>query len=105
MSKLYIAGPMRGIPYYNFPHFYEVEERLIRAGYDVVNPARLDEDEGHDIMGLPEDTDWRKVPDGFDLMECIERDFAALKEVGYEIINLGGDSPHSINEVVSMIQN
>lgn len=40
MSKVvYIAGPMRGIPEFNFPAFFEAEAQLIAAGYKVINPA------------------------------------------------------------------
>lgn len=40
-TKLYIAGPMTGLPGLNFPEFFRVEAALRAAGYDVVNPARL----------------------------------------------------------------
>lgn len=43
---VYVCGPMRGHPKMNFPAFYEAEEKLKEQGYDVVNPARLDEDSG-----------------------------------------------------------
>jgi len=38
--KLYIAGPMSGLPEYNYPAFYEAEGRLAARGYDTLNPAR-----------------------------------------------------------------
>lgn len=39
--KLYIAGPMTGLPEYNYPAFFEAEDQLRAAGYDVANPAML----------------------------------------------------------------
>ena len=42
--KVYIAGPMRGHPLYNFPAFYAAEERLRAQGWDVYNPARVDQE-------------------------------------------------------------
>lgn len=42
----YIAGPMTGIPYFNFPAFYEAEQLLAECGWVVHNPARIDEDHG-----------------------------------------------------------
>ena len=40
-GKIYIAGPMQGYPEFNYPAFFAMEERLKKAGYDVVNPASL----------------------------------------------------------------
>lgn len=41
MKKLYIAGPMTGLPLYNFPEFFRVEALLRGAGFETVNPARI----------------------------------------------------------------
>lgn len=38
-TRLYLSGPMSGLPDHNFPAFNEAETRLLTAGYDVVNPA------------------------------------------------------------------
>jgi hypothetical protein len=37
---VYIAGPMTGLPDYNYPAFHGAEASLRRAGHDVLNPAR-----------------------------------------------------------------
>ena len=37
--RIYIAGPMTGMPEHNFPAFHSAAQRLRRAGWDVVNPA------------------------------------------------------------------
>ncbi len=37
---VYIAGPMTGLPEYNYPAFYAAEEALTAAGHTVLNPAR-----------------------------------------------------------------
>ena len=39
--KLYIAGPMTGLPEYNFPAFHAAAANLRGKGHDVVNPAEL----------------------------------------------------------------
>lgn len=45
MSKqIYIAGPMCGKAWYNFPAFFDAEERWKKAGWNVVNPAKCDEE-------------------------------------------------------------
>lgn len=40
---LYIAGPMSGRPEFNYPAFLAAEHDLKSHGYDVLNPARVDE--------------------------------------------------------------
>lgn len=43
--KLYIAGPMTGVPEFNIPLFDRVARQLRTHGYDVVSPAELDSPE------------------------------------------------------------
>jgi hypothetical protein len=42
-TKYYLAGPMSGLPQFNFPLFYRVAKSLRAQGYDVVSPAELDD--------------------------------------------------------------
>lgn len=39
--RVYIAGPMSGLPELNFPAFYTEATRLRALGYEVVNPAEI----------------------------------------------------------------
>jgi len=39
-THIYISGPMTGLPEHNFPAFFAAEERLRRAGFQPLNPAR-----------------------------------------------------------------
>lgn len=41
--KIYIAGPMTGIPKFNYPAFMLAEVELQSRGYEVLNPARINE--------------------------------------------------------------
>ena len=47
--RLYLAGPMTGLPDYNRPAFNAMAAQLRAAGYFVVNPAE---------NGLPADAAW-----------------------------------------------
>ena len=38
-KRIYIAGPMTGMPEHNFPAFHAAAERFRKAGWDVTNPA------------------------------------------------------------------
>lgn len=45
--KVYIAGPMRGIPEWNFPAFHEARKRWREAGHTAFSPASTDEALGY----------------------------------------------------------
>lgn len=68
--KVYLAGPMTGLPLFNFPAFDEAEAKLRALGYDVINPAQLDRDVGFD----PTST---SVSKAF-LRDALRRDLSAL---------------------------
>lgn len=38
-AKVYVSGPMTGLPEFNFPAFNAAEAMLREQGYDVENPA------------------------------------------------------------------
>lgn len=42
IRRVYLAGPMSGIPGFNFPAFHAAADRLRGRGYEVVNPAEND---------------------------------------------------------------
>jgi hypothetical protein len=42
--RLYLAGPMTGLPEFNYPAFHRAAKQLRAAGYDVVNPAEVNVD-------------------------------------------------------------
>ena len=65
IKKVFISGPMTGLPNLNRAAFDEAEQRLRRAGFSVFNPAKLDFDPG-----------WSDC-------DIAEIDLAALKRCNY----------------------
>jgi hypothetical protein len=76
-SVVYIAGPMSGIPEYNFPAFYEAED-LIRMMYPnslILNPAKMDIDSSFDPNSVKLET----THDVFRMhRDCMGRDVNAI---------------------------
>ena len=50
--RIYIAGPMSGYPNLNWNAFDEKEKQLTAAGFEVVNPARMDREIGLDPQNM-----------------------------------------------------
>ncbi len=79
MATVYIAGPMRGIKYFNFPAFDAAEIELTKQGFDVISPAKLDRAAGFDPETLGNDYDWLDLQKiGFELSDAVKRDADAL---------------------------
>lgn len=83
-GTVYIAGPMRGYPQFNFPAFFEAERQLKAQGYLVVNPA------WEDLACFPElavapgfatgDIDNLGEAGGFTLQDALRRDMRMLSD-------------------------
>ncbi|MDT0355666.1 DUF4406 domain-containing protein [Herbaspirillum huttiense F1] len=67
--KLYLAGPMTGLPDLNFPRFHEEAARLRALGHEIVNPAELN----------PTSNDWLECM-RIDIRELVMCDGVALLE-------------------------
>lgn len=77
--RLYLAGPMRGIPQYNFPEFDRVTKLLRDSGHRVFNPAEFD----REVLGIkefPNDTDWSQFPVGMEPTETMLADLRMLSK-------------------------
>lgn len=47
-KTVYIAGPMQGVPQFNFPAFDRIRDFLTDMGFRVISPADLDREVGLD---------------------------------------------------------
>jgi hypothetical protein len=71
---IYLAGPMRGIPLFNFPAFDEAAERGRAMGHTIISPADLDRAAGFWLTEFPPDQDWNDPGPEFCIDACIRRD-------------------------------
>lgn len=78
--KLYLAGPMRGIPEFNFPAFHQAARLLRAKGHTVFNPAERDIERhgGVDISkgNLLGSVSVAAADHGFNLREALGEDLA-----------------------------
>jgi len=78
-KKVYVAGPMRGIPYFNFPAFNAAAAHLREYGYVVFNPAERDtERHGTDVSAgnVKGDEKQAEREHGFSLRVALGEDLA-----------------------------
>lgn len=78
-KKVYLAGPMRGYPEFNFPAFAKAAAKLRAEGYEVFSPA----EKGQEIVldknpGLQHDTAFRREVFKADAIAVCESDIIAL---------------------------
>jgi len=119
--KIYLAGPMRGIPLSNFPAFDAAAVKLRAEGHEVFNPADHDRllgldgtngDIGVDLRRklFGADTDWIcRTADAVALLPGWEKSLGAMAEwrlalaVGLEVIFLAGASS-DVEDVMTSIR-
>lgn len=69
-KKIYIAGPMSGLPEFNFPAFFQAEEELKAAGWQVFNPANKEQEKELDAEAFVDGDAKKALAAGFDFREC-----------------------------------
>lgn len=79
--KIYLAGPMRGYPEFNFPAFHAAAAKLREEGHFVFSPAEKDmEVHGNDFSKGNLDGDLQQAADdhGFSLRRALGDDLAFI---------------------------
>jgi len=110
--RLYIAGPMTGVPEFNAPEFRRVGEAVKALGHEVVNPIEFDDEEGfvhadhpkgeqtseaeyagflrRDLLRILElDVDGAVVLDGWENSRGALLEVHVLRSLGKKVLRLG----------------
>jgi hypothetical protein len=75
--RIYIAGPMRGYPFFNFPAFHSAAAHLRAQGHVVFNPAERDEEvHGKEVSNSPNGCLADVAHTGFDHRGAMKADTA-----------------------------
>ena len=82
--RLYIAGPMTGLPQFNFPAFDAMAAALRRAGHEVVSPTELDSQEWRDMALASPDGKMADWFTGDTWGSVLARDVRLLSDGGIE---------------------
>jgi hypothetical protein len=86
--KIYLAGPMRKQPSFNFPSFHAGAATLRSLGHEVFNPAEADENNGFDPAGMTGHEDLSHL--GFDLRHALGADLAYICKHADAVVVLPG---------------
>jgi hypothetical protein len=86
--RVYLAGPMRRQPAFNFPAFHAAAAALRNLGHEVFNPAEADENNGFDPTGMSGHEDLSHL--GFDLREALGADLAYICKRADAVVTLPG---------------
>lgn len=76
--KIYVAGPMRGYPLYNYQNFEDATVALRKQGHAVISPHEIDMELGYvDVAGT---TQYAVLADGTpDVMAGAHRTFTSVE--------------------------
>jgi len=93
MKRIYVSGPMTGLPALNFPAFDAEAERLRGLGYQVINPADLNKNETSRAKCMRADIRALTLCDAIQLLpgwrdsKGAALEVAVAKELGMQVFN------------------
>ena len=80
MTKMYIAGPMSGLPNFNFDAFNYWAAYWRQQGWIVFNPAQKDEEAGLDPEAVKTGDDQLAIKGGWNFRESYQWDLNRILE-------------------------
>lgn len=98
--KLYVSGPMSGLPDWNFPAFNAASEKVRALGYEAINPVDINPDPGTpwemclraDIKALC-DCDGIVMIDGWEKSKGAHLELNVAHRLGMKIFNINSLPP------------
>lgn len=78
--KIYIAGPMSGLPEFNFPAFFAAQRKLEAEGWTVFNPAAKDAEADLDAEAVKTGDAALAMKKGFDFRDAFAWDVNRIIE-------------------------
>jgi len=89
--RIYLAGPMTGIPHFNYPAFNAAAARLRGSGHEVFNPAEHDiAMHGKDISNPEGCAETAAREHGFDRRAALKADLSWICDQAEAIALLPG---------------
>jgi hypothetical protein len=94
--RIYLSGPMSGLPEHNFPAFMRYAAELRAAGHSVVNPAEINIDAAlswkqclrADVRELA-DCDAIALMPGWEISEGAQLELHIAHRLGLEVLHIG----------------
>lgn len=95
--KIYLAGPMRNKPFYNFPRFNEESKKLRELGHTVWSPAENDveQDGFNPILSMSPQDSTKKQP--YTMSHYMKRDLPAICDSDAIVLLEGWDKSEGCN--------
>ena len=82
--RVYLAGPMTGIPQFNFPVFDLAHAALVSRGYEVVPPADLHDPSVRAVAMASATGDLNDLPRHMTWVEFLANDVRLIADSGIE---------------------